>query len=169
MTHLGSFGAAVRELDPDAEPDTFEFLDQTFTVHGVIPPILTWQLSNSIAGNGTTSSFRAALFGALHAALTKPPAQEGEPADQSEFERFYLLATRRKATEDSLHDLVNKLFEVQAGRPTGEPHGSSPGPSETGPSSNGSSSTPPDSPTEAGPGAGQLRPISDLLQGQQPG
>jgi len=154
VTHLGSFGAAVRELDPDADKDTFEFLGHTFTVYGAMPEILKWQLASAVAGNGTMASLRAAEWSALMAALTK---QTEDDEDVTEFTRFYLLAVEKKANEQSLQELVTKLFEVQAGRPFEEPPGSSAGQSETSPSSNGSSSTPPDSP--------RLVPVDKLLNG----
>lgn len=156
MAHLGSFGAALREIDPAAERDTFEFFGEKFTVEGVMPEILRFQLSATLVGGDTGTNGMAAMWGALRAALTKPGADGGRE-DDSQFDRFYRLAVARKANTDSLMDLAFRLFEVQAGRPTVEPQGSSAGSSTTSPSASTSSST--------HPALAHLRPVNEVLAG----
>ena len=154
MAHLGSFGAALREIDPGADADTFEFFGATFTVVGVMPEILRFQLSATLVGGESGTSGMSATWGALRSALTKPGA-DGKPDDSTEFDRFYRLAVAHKCDTDSLMDLAFKLFEVQAGRPTVEPPGSSPGQSATSPSAKSSSSE--------HPALAHLRPVEELV------
>lgn len=156
MAHLGSFGAALREIDPQADPDTFEFFGTTFAVVGVMPAILRFQLSASLVGGDTGTSGMAAMWGALRSALTRP-AGDDQPEDDSQFDRFYRLAVARKCNTDALMDLAFRLFEVQAGRPTEEPCGSSAGSSTTSPSANTSSSP--------HPALAHLRPVEQVLAG----
>jgi hypothetical protein len=80
MASLGTFGAAVREREPNAEPDTFEFCGETFTVHGTIPSMLHLTIAAAWAGKVSAFEGDAALFEALRHALTVPrstPAAEG--------------------------------------------------------------------------------------------
>ncbi|MEU4772967.1 hypothetical protein [Micromonospora sp. NPDC023644] len=151
MAHLGSFGAALREIEPESERDTFEFFGKEFVVEGVMPAILRFQLAAAMVGGESGTSGMGAMWGALRAALTKPGG------DDSQFDRFYRLAVAHKANEDSLMDLAFKLFEVQAGRPTVEPQGSSAGQQATSPSASTSSST--------HPALAHLRPVSEVLTG----
>ncbi|MEV1321956.1 hypothetical protein AB0J14_38410 [Micromonospora arborensis] len=156
MAHLGNFGAALREIDPQADPDTFEFFGATFTVVGVMPEILRFQLSAAMVGGEGGTSALGAMWGALRSALTKP-GTDGGPDDDSQFDRFYRLAVAHKCDTDGLMDLAYKLFEVQAGRPTVEPRGSSAGQVATSPSASTSSST--------HPALAHLRPVSEVLAG----
>lgn len=156
MAHLGSFGAALREIEPESERDTFEFFGKEFTVVGVMPAILRFQLAAAMVGGESGTSGMGAMWGALRAALTKPGA-DGERDDDSQFDRFYRLAVAHKANEDSLMDLAFKLFEVQAGRPTVEPRGSSAGQPPTSPSASTSSSP--------HPALSQLRRVDEVLTG----
>ncbi|MDH6460114.1 hypothetical protein M2302_000265 [Micromonospora sp. A200] len=156
MGHLGSFGAALRELDPGADRDTFDFFGESFTVEGVMPPIQLFQLSAAILGGERGTSGMAAMWGAFRAALTKP-AEDGKRQDDSQFDRFYRLAVLRKCDTDSLMDLAFNLFEAQTGRPTVEPRGSSAGQSTTSPSASTSSST--------HPALAHLRPVEAVLAG----
>jgi hypothetical protein len=153
VTHLGSFGAAMRQLDPDAEKDTFEFFGETFTVHGVIPPVVMMQLGAAFTGKIDTHEGNTAMWMAMSSALTVP----GDEPDDSQFDRWYKLAAEKRADLPTLIRLTTALFEAQAGRPTGELPASTDGQLATSPSSNGSSSTPP-----ALPG---YRPIADVLTG----
>lgn len=153
MSNLGSFGAAVRELDPDAEPDTFEFFGETFAVYGVIPPVVMMQLGAAFTGKIDSHEGNAAMWMAMSSALTKP----GDEPDDSQFDRWYKLAARKRADTVTLIKLTTALFEAQAARPTGELPDSTDGQLATSPSSNGSSSTPP-----ALPG---YRRVEDVLTG----
>lgn len=168
MSHLGDFGAAARELDPQAEKDTFGFFGEQFTVHGVIPPMLMLQLGAAATGKIDQQEGLAAIWEAMRCSLTVPEyetVEDGEPkvvpADAAEFDRFYKLAVSKRCELESLLALAMKLFEVQAGRPTEEPQGSLPGLSGTSPSMNISSSTHPAS----HPALAHLRPVSQVLAG----
>lgn len=163
MSHLGSFGAAVRELDP-ASLDTFEFFGEEFTVTGVIPSMLMLQLGASATGKIEEAEGLAAVWEAMRCSLTTPEKQvtgnDGVttvPADGSEFSRFYKLAVAHCCELEDLMRLTNALFEAQSGRPTEGPQGSLPGPSSTSPSSSTSSST--------HPALAHLRPVGQVLDG----
>jgi hypothetical protein len=121
MASLGSFGAAVREFDPDGERDTFDFFGETFVVEGVIPSMLHIQLGAALAGKIAEIDGNAALYEVMRCALTKPERQvdgETEPMDESQFDRFFRLAVQKRCDLDDLLTLVFKLFGAQAGRPT---------------------------------------------------
>lgn len=163
MGHLGSFGAAVKELDPSSL-DTFDFFGETFTVSGVIPSMLMLQLGASATGKIEEAEGLAAVWEAMRCSLTTPEQQitnaDGVttiPADGSEFSRFYKLAVAHCCELEDLMRLTNALFEAQSGRPTEGPQGSSPGPSATSPSSSTSSSPP--------PGFAHLTPVARVLDG----
>lgn len=151
MRHLGSFGAAVKEADPNAERDTFDFFGEKFTVHGIIPPVLMLQLGAAASGKIEESEGYAAMWEALRCSLTQPEREEADelgelkkiPEDGSQFDRFYKLAVSKRDDIEDLMKLAFALFEAQAGRPTGEQSTSSVGPLTTSPSSNASSSTRP--------------------------
>lgn len=156
MAHLGSFGAAVRELDPGADRDTFDLMGESFTVVGVIPPMLMLQLGAATTGKIDDQEGLGAMWEAMRCALTKPAVGE-QPEDGTEFDRLYKVAVGKRCDLDGLMKLAMALFESQAGRPTGEPQGSLPGPSTTSPSSNTSSSV---SPALEG-----MTPVASLLGG----
>jgi hypothetical protein len=161
MSHLGSFGAAVREVDQTVECDTFEFMGETFTVYGVIPPMLHLQIGAAATDKIEEAEGLAAIWEAMRCSLAKPETVDGDgriiPADESEFKRFYRLAVAKRCALEELLRLTFALFEAQAGRPTEEPQGSSPGRSSTSPSSSISSST--------HPALAHLRPVTDVLAG----
>jgi hypothetical protein len=156
VSHLGSFGAAVKELDPGADRDTFDLFGEKFEVVGVIPPMLMLQLGAATTGKIDDQEGLGAMWEAMRCSLTKPEA-DGEPEDGSEFDRLYKVAVGKRCDLDSLMKLAMALFESQAGRPTEEPQGSLPGPPTTSPSSNTSSSASPDS--------HRLIPVGQLLGG----
>lgn len=170
MGHLGSFGAAVKELDPGADKDTFDLFGESFTVVGVIPPMLMLQLGAATTGKIDDQEGLGAMWEAMRCSLTvaerEEPAADGTartvPADGSQFDRLYKLAVAKRCDLDSLMKLAMALFEVQAGRPTEEPRGSSPGLSATSPSSNTSSSDSPASGTSRWPG---MTPVAQLMHG----
>jgi hypothetical protein len=121
MASLGSFGAAIRELDPDAERDTFDFYDETFTVCGIVPAIVELTLTASLAGKVSGVASDAALFETLRFALTVPERkQDGKTirADDAEWQRFYQIAVRVCADSDVLTALAYNILGWQVGRPT---------------------------------------------------
>lgn len=149
MASLGSFSAAVREYDPAAERDEFDFYDEHFVVYGEIPAIVDLTMTAAVVGKATSIDGDAALFEALKAALTIPAREvDGEPvrADDSQFDRFYRLAIRNDAPAELLTTIAYKILGAQVGRPTKRRSISSAGPLPTSTSSNSSASTSPDSP-----------------------
>ena len=135
---LGSFGAALRELDDDREPDTFVFCGEEFAVVDRIPSMLMLQLGASVTGKVPEAEGLTAMWEALRCSLTVP-ARGDAPADGSGFDRFYKLAVERRAYIEDIMKLTFALFEAEAGRPTGRPADSHVGPSSTSPSSSPSS------------------------------
>lgn len=159
--HLGSFGAALREINPDADADTFDYFGETFTVHGFLPPILMMQLGAAVTGASTEAEGMAAMWEAMRCALTKP-ARAGEdgtetPEDDEQFQRFRHLAVVNRDQLDSLMRLTYAVYGQQAGRPTGQRSSSSAGPLPASTSSRSSSS--------AHPALAHLRPVSEVLAG----
>jgi hypothetical protein len=157
MGSIGSFGAAVRELDPAAERDTFEFFDRKFTIHGVIPPFVAIHLGAAMTGKIGDIEGNAAMFEALRCALTKPADGNGEGADDAEFDRFCRMAVDRRCTTGELIKLVFSLLGAQADLPTEQQPTSQDGPLPTSESSNSSSSNTQDS--------SQLVSVEDRLAG----
>jgi hypothetical protein len=149
MASLGTFGAAVREFDPDGERDTFDFFGETFVVEGVIPAMLHIQLGAALAGKINEIDGNAAMYEAMHCALTKPERQvngKTEPVDESQFDQFFRLAVQKRCDLDDLLALVFKLFGAQAGRPTEQRPTSQPGSLPTSTNSKSSASGSQDSP-----------------------
>lgn len=162
MAKLGVFGAAVREADPLAEPDEFEFCGEDFTVHGEIPPMLMIQLGAAATGKIEEQEGFGAIWEVMRCGLTVPEHRvDGEtvPADASGFHRFYRLAVAQCVPLEELIRLAMALFEAQAGRPTAQRPDSQPGSLPTSTSSSGSSSTAP-----AWPPAG-MTPVAQVLGG----
>lgn len=165
MAFLGEFGAAVRELEPERERDTFRFMGEDFTVEQTVPEMLMLQLAAGITGKIGDMEAIAAVWETWRTALTKPSftrfdEEKGEEvtvaADESQWNKFYRLAVDRRASLRSLMGLTDALFGMQSGRPTEEPSGSSPGRSATSPSSK---------PSSSHPAAAHLTPVSELLAG----
>lgn len=164
MPHLGSFGAAVRELDPDGDRDTFDFFGEQFTVHGTLPPVLQIQLGAAGSGNIEEAQGLAAIWEIMRCCLTKPKRvvaefdpetrkPKVEPEDPAQFHKWFKLAVDNKCQLEELMKLTMALFEAQAGLPTDGQSTSSGGVPTTSPNSNGSSSTPPE----------RMIPVGELL------
>lgn len=156
MASLGSFGAAIREQDPDAERDTFEFFGETFTVAGDIPAIIELQMSAAIAGKLSGVEGDAAVYAALRSALVADPA-EGEQPDIGQWDRFCRIAATNRVGPEALTELVLTIVAAQAGRPTVQRSTSDGGSLPTSTSSSPSAS---DSPASPG-----LKSVDDLLAG----
>jgi hypothetical protein len=149
MGSLGTFGAAVREFEPDGERDTFEFFGETFTVVDVIPGMVALQIGAALSGKISDLDGDAAVWEVLRCSLTRPPREaDGKPvrADASQFERLHALAIRNRCDSESLVRLALALLEADGGRPTGQQSTSSPGPLPTSTNSSSSASDSPDSP-----------------------
>lgn len=166
MGHLGSFGAALKELDPNVAKDTFDFFGETFTVVGVIPSMLMLQLGAATTGKIDDQEGLGAMWEAMRLSLTTPEHQDTEfpsgnvtvvPADEAQWVKFFRLAVTKNCDLEPLIELSMKLFEAQAGRPTEEPRGSLPGQSITSPSSSVSSSV--------HPAFAHLTPVQSVLAG----
>ena len=155
MADLGDFEAAVREVDPAAEQDTFRFCGEHFTVAGEIPPMLMMQLGAAATGKIDEAEGFAAMWEALRCSLTVPE-QGDTPADKTPFDRLYKLAVSQGVDLQVVMRLVFKLFEAQGGRPTKRALDSSPGASSTSPST---------SPSSTHPALAHLRPVSEVLAG----
>lgn len=165
MATLGSFGAAVREADPRAEKDTFEFCGETFTVEDKIPAMLMIQLGASATGKIDEQEGLGAIWESMRVSLTVPErtvvADGGEarvePADGTQFDRFYRLAVANRVDLEDLMRVAMALFEAQAGRPTGQ-RPTSPGGSLS--TSTSSSTSPSPHPALQG-----MTPVNQVLAG----
>ena len=139
MAKLGAFGAAVREADPNAERDSFEFCGEAFEVQGDIPPMLMIQLGAAATGKIEEQEGFGAIWEVMRCSLTTAE-------DASGFQRFYRLAVARCVPLEELIRLAMALFEAQAGRPTEQRPDSPAGSLPISTSSSGSPSTPQDWP-----------------------
>lgn len=160
---LGEFGAAIKELDPDAEKDTFTFFGEKFTVVAPMAPMLLFQMAAASTGKVDEAEGFAAIWETMRTCLDQPDLEpwtgEGDdprPEPVKQFNQFYKIAVTKAADLPSLMKLAMKLFEAQNGRPTVEPQGSSDGPLRTSPSSSTSSTH---------PALAHLRPVSEVLAG----
>lgn len=156
MPSIGSFNSAVREIDPAAEPVTFEFFGEQFTVQDGIPPILMLQFGAAAAGQARGMESMATVFEILRTSLTRPVA-DSKRGDTAEFDRFYQLALARKCDEDDLVALAWSLVGAQSDLPTVQLPTSPDGQLPTSENSNSSSPDTPDSPA--------LESVEDRLAG----
>lgn len=175
MAHLGDFGAAIKELDPNAEKDTFSFFGESFDVVGALPPMLIFQLAAAMTGKVAETEGMGAMWAAWNVALDEPDhepwtgeGQDSRPAPKKQFAKFYKLAVDKRADDTSLMELVMAIFQASGGeRPTVQASDSPAGQLPTSPSSNVSPSIPPafgGEPHDATTPT-QLRPISEVLAG----
>ena len=133
MSHLGDFGAAIKELDPNAEKDTFSFFGEQFEIVAELPPMLIFQLAASMTGKVEETEGMGAMWAALNVSL-----------GEDRFKDLYKLAVTQKADIESLMELVMSLFQASGGeRPTVQVSDSPVGLSPISPSSSTSSSVPP--------------------------
>lgn len=143
MSHLGEFGAALRELE--GERDSFTFFGERFELAADVPAIIEMQLAAGLNGSLGEDDAVAAMWDALNEALSA-----------EDFDRFQQIAKEKRADLPSMMRLVFAICAAPAGRPTVRPSASGGGPPSTSPSSSDSSTH---------PGLAHLRPVSDLLDG----
>jgi len=144
MAKLGSFGAAAKELHPDAEKDTFDFFGEEFAVEGVIPSILLVQVGAARAGQLDPGEADAAVWQAFKCALG------------SQFTQFHRLAVQHNEELDDLVQLMWTIAGAQAGKATEQ---TPPSPDGSPPTSTSSRSSASDSPDSG------LRSVEDRLLG----
>lgn len=157
MGHLGDFGAAIKELDPNAEKDTFTFFGEKFELVDELPPMLMFQLAASMTGKVAETEGMGAMWAALNISL-----------GEDEFNRFYKISVSQKADIPSLMELVMNLFQASGGeRPTVQVSDSPTGLSPTSPSSNTSPSVPQAFGVEPHDATTPtyLRPVGEVLAG----
>lgn len=157
MADLGSFGAAIKELDPNAEKDTFTYFGKKFEIVSALPPVLMYQLAAAMTGKADETEGMGALWQAYRIAL----GDDG-------FNQFYKLAVDNKDSNESLMTVAMTIYQNDAGRPTVQPSDSSDGQYITSPSSS-PSSTVTDSVQPLGPvgrdDPNDLVPVSRILAG----
>lgn len=130
MGFLGDFGAAVKELDPATERDSFAFFGETFTIVEDLPAVLILQVGAFMTDKVDESEGLGAMWSALEVSLG------------ADFARFYKLALAKRADVQSLMELVMAIFQAVGGeRPTVQVPDLPVGESPTSPSSSTSSST----------------------------
>lgn len=156
MAFLGDFGAAIKELDPNAEKDSFGFFSEKFEIISELPPMLILQLAASMTGKVEETEGMGAMWEALRISL-----------GDAEFNRLYKLAVDKRADIQSLMELVMSLFQASGGeRPTVQVPDLPAGPPVTLPSSSTSSSVPPAfGGDERDPSVPHLVPVSQVLAG----
>lgn len=161
MAFLGDFGAAVKELDPTTEKDSFKFFGETFEIVDELPAVLVLQIGAFMTGKVEETEGMGAMWSALEASL-----------GEAEFARFYKLALAKRADVQTLMELVMSIFQAVGGeRPTVQVPDSPVGESPTSPNSSTSSSTHlvsgevVSSVEERDPSVPHLVPVSRVLAG----
>jgi hypothetical protein len=144
VANLGSFGAAIKALDPAAEKDTFTYFGEKFEIVSALPPVLMFQLAASMTGKVDETEGMGALWEALRISL-----------GDDEFNRLYKIAVDRRDSTEGLMGVVMAIYQNDAGRPTEQPSDSSDGLSSISPSS---------SPSSTGQ-VSDLVPVSRILAG----
>jgi hypothetical protein len=124
MADLGAFGAAIKELDPNAEKDSFTYFGEKFEIVSALPPMLMFQLAASMTGKVDETEGMAALWEAMRIAL-----------GDDEFNRLYKIAVDKRDSTEGLMTVVMAIYQNDAGRPTVQPSDSSDGLSSVSPSS----------------------------------
>jgi hypothetical protein len=123
MALIGEFEAAVKEADPNREPDTFKLQGQTFTVADE-PNIVALGMFARSAREGADSNDMEGL-----ATLIDTVASVVVPEDEM---RFLALASKHRLDPELLLQIVQAVLEAQSGRPTESSSDSSTGRSTTG-------------------------------------
>jgi hypothetical protein len=145
MASVGSFAAAKREYAPPAEPDTFEFCGETFSVVGTIPGMVRLTVGAWFGGAVSNNEGGGALRDVIRHALTVP-AHGDDPEDDAQWQRFYELSIDHDVDTEDLVHIAYAILGAEAGRPTERRSTSSTGSSPTSSSSNSTASDSPDSP-----------------------
>ena len=145
MANLGAFGAAVKELDPNAEKDDVTYFGEKFEVVAPIPPILALELAATMTGKYGEIEGLSSVWQALHICL-----------GEDQYDRFRRLAVEKCGDAQDLIELVMALYQADAGRPTEQPADSSDGLPSTSPSSSTSSTH---------QAFAHLKPVSEVLAG----
>lgn len=122
MGSLGDFSSAVKEAS--GETDEFTTNGQTFVAAFTAPPILYLQIGAAATGKLEETEALGAVWQLFDTCL-----------GPDEFARFYKHAVANSLDLDTLIALSMAIFQAQAGRPTVEPAGSSPGLLTTSPTS----------------------------------
>jgi hypothetical protein len=176
MAHLGDFGAALQELDPSAEKDSFSFFGEKFEVVNELPAVLVIQLGAFMTGKLNETEGMVAMWEALRISLDGDdlPEWTGEgpdtrPAPVRQFNQFYKLALDKRASVQSLTELLMSIFQAVGGeRPTVQVPDLPAGQPATSPSSSTSASTPPVSGEvleDRDPSVPHLVPVGRVLAG----
>jgi hypothetical protein len=175
MADLGSFGAALKALDPAAEKDTFTYFGEKFEIVSALPPMLMFQLAAAMTGKVDETEGMAALWEAFRISLDEPdlepwdgPGEDQRPAPKQQFNRLYRIAVDKRDSTEGLMTVVMAIYQNDAGRPTVQPSDSSGGLSSISPSSSPSSTA-----TDSAPALGLVDrsqsddfiPVSRILAG----
>jgi hypothetical protein len=145
MARLGEFGAALKELDADAERDDFLYFGERFVIAASIPPILMFELAATMTGKYEEVRGLASMWQALHVSL-----------GDEQYEEFRGLSVQKRGDLRDLMELTFAIYQADGGRPTVQPSGSSDGLPTTSPSSSTSSTH---------PALAHLKPVSEVLAG----
>jgi hypothetical protein len=126
MASLGEFEVAVRDADPDREPDTFTLCGEVFTVSDRDLTVSIGRFARTIRPGMDSSDMESVsrMIGLLEAVVIDDDKQ-----------RFLDTAESKGADSELLFKIVAAVIEANTGRPTGQPSDSSDGSSTTGASS----------------------------------
>lgn len=126
MALIGEFEVAVKQADPNREPDQFKFCGELFTVSDRDLTVTLGRFARAAQSGLDTAEMDglAAMMGLIEAVVI-----------DEDRARFLDLAERKGADPEVLFKIVQAVVEAQTGRPTEQPSDSSAGLSTTGESS----------------------------------
>lgn len=130
MPKLGSFEVAKRQADPNAEPLTFDFEGESFTVAPQIGLAPLADFAHAATSGLDTSDMEG--LAAIRTMLRQVVIDEDS-------DRLWAAVTRSRAEGDDLMPIVQAVMEAQTGKDSPQPSASSVGLSITSESSRESS------------------------------
>ncbi len=131
---LGELGAAADEAQPPAEPTTFTFHGEEFTLPARVGslPLMRFAAAAEAGAELETMEGRAAVYTLIRSVV-----------DRGDWARFERTANEHAVQTVELLEVCTAILTHFAGRPTVRPSDSSDGPPETGAKSKADSSSPP--------------------------
>lgn len=123
MALIGEFDVAVREADPDTEPDTFKFCGVEFVVpeHLSSLPLLEFAKAAALGADLASIEGMAATHDFIRATIR-----------DEDWAKFSRVAKQHNATGDDLLAVARGIVAAVTGRPTSRLSDSAGGPSSTG-------------------------------------
>lgn len=108
MGNLGDFKAAVREVDPDREPEYFILEGERFELAEGVSALPLMELAGSAGPDKSNAEAAVTVLRFLEAILK----------DGDEWQRFRATCQKHRVSADVLSDITSAITEALSGRPT---------------------------------------------------